>query len=538
LILNESPYITIKGFSSRVYNNDREEIYSYKKSDGTKVCGYSSAALFADVCTRGFWLGARTFPFVTEYEFTLEYKSLFFWPSWEPQRFIPVNSSSFTIIAPTDFKFNTRPSGEIPVAVVTNRKDKTLYTYELSDIPPIAEEDHVFSLGENLISLRFSPGKYTLGDYEFDGSSWQSLGSDCHTMFGACFELNDRQKSMIESIRDESSTQREICDKLHKAPSAETFERGYGDCKDLATLYVSMLRHVGIDAWPALVMSGRQILTDKDFPSLRFNHTIFYAIIDGDTMWADPTNPYCRMGDLPSRDEDIWALSIDSTGGELIKTTVSPPDENCILRKFVIDATGRRTVSINGELSATGNPLCELQRNLDYWEHSKLEEYLITGDFKMSKKIKFDSTDVVSDDETGTVRKIIVNGTIRNAIQSAGGKKFLNIACLSHLRDCEKVKLKDRTLPLDLDYPLSYADSIIFNIPAGWSVEKLPEAVVIDNEFGKMRVNCSVVDNKLIIACNRESYDYCIPPDRIPQFAEYVEVIKDAMPEHIVFLTQ
>ena len=273
LTLSENSYRKIKKFSARVLNADGEEIHSYKKNDGRKICGYSGVALYEDVCQFFYGMTATTYPYLVEYEYEIDLNSLFMWPPWIPQSSIPVISSSYTLITPADFEFHHKTCGDLPEPVVTDKGGKRIYQYSLTDIPPYEDEEFVYFLSEQVMSVRFAAGKYQLDDYFFDGSSWESLGQCCYNMFCSCFTISDEQKALIEAIRDSSETQKEICDRLHDAlrkstryvdievgvrrwqPTVahETFRRGYAVHHVLALMYVCLLCPFGIHASGALL---------------------------------------------------------------------------------------------------------------------------------------------------------------------------------------------------------------------------------------------------------------------------------------------
>lgn len=73
-------------------------------------------------------------------------------------------------------------------------------------------------------------------------------------------------------------------------PASETLELRYGDCKDKTVLLISLLRGLGISAYPALVSTE----TGKDLhnypPSHNlFDHVITYVENAGKSYWLDPT---------------------------------------------------------------------------------------------------------------------------------------------------------------------------------------------------------------------------------------------------------
>lgn len=77
----------------------------------------------------------------------------------------------------------------------------------------------------------------------------------------------------------------------------------YGDCKDLSTILVAMLRALNIDADIALVRRGDNPWVrepDYNLPdSSHFNHAIVRAKVNGKDYWLDPTNPVSSLEPFP-----------------------------------------------------------------------------------------------------------------------------------------------------------------------------------------------------------------------------------------------
>jgi tetratricopeptide (TPR) repeat protein/transglutaminase-like putative cysteine protease len=103
-------------------------------------------------------------------------------------------------------------------------------------------------------------------------------------------------------------------------PPDLTTSRGYGDCKDQATLLVSLLRHWSVRADVALLRSGFSFDTVPELPAIgAFNHAIVY--IPGEpVLWVDPTSEYQRAGSMPSADADRYALIANRETKDLAKT--------------------------------------------------------------------------------------------------------------------------------------------------------------------------------------------------------------------------
>ncbi|BDU71789.1 DUF3857 domain-containing protein [Mesoterricola silvestris] len=112
---------------------------------------------------------------------------------------------------------------------------------------------------------------------------------------------------------------------------AETLKRGFGDCKDQATLLVALLREVGIPARLALLGTGPGRDIDPELPGLNhFDHAI--VVVPGpQPLWIDPTAAYARAGELPFPDQGRWALVVDGATTALVRTPAAASGDNLTL---------------------------------------------------------------------------------------------------------------------------------------------------------------------------------------------------------------
>jgi tetratricopeptide (TPR) repeat protein len=122
--------------------------------------------------------------------------------------------------------------------------------------------------------------------------------------------------------------------------AAEVLSNEYGDCKDKHTLFASLLAAAGIDAYPALMNSARQI--DPDVPSPgQFDHVVTAlpeTAQGGKLVWLDTTTEVAPFGFLMFRLRDKQALVIPSAGSAHLDTTpAEPPFKN--FQTYEINAT-------------------------------------------------------------------------------------------------------------------------------------------------------------------------------------------------------
>ena len=104
--------------------------------------------------------------------------------------------------------------------------------------------------------------------------------------------------------------------------TAKVLQNQFGDCKDKANLFNTLLRSLNLEA--QLVLVPRFSQAHEGIPGLAFNHAISRVKLGGETVWVDTTDDVCRFGMLPPGDPGRKVLVI---GGEEPKLTQLPaPD--------------------------------------------------------------------------------------------------------------------------------------------------------------------------------------------------------------------
>jgi len=129
---------------------------------------------------------------------------------------------------------------------------------------------------------------------------------------------------------------------------ADTLARGFGDCKDKATLLVALLRAAKIPADVALLSTGPGTDVDVALPGLgEFDHAIVRAVVDGKDLWIDATEDLLPAGQLPVRDQGRRALIVAAGTKALTVTPTSTPADNLIreVRTFHLREDGAPAIS-------------------------------------------------------------------------------------------------------------------------------------------------------------------------------------------------
>ncbi len=109
-------------------------------------------------------------------------------------------------------------------------------------------------------------------------------------------------------------------------------ETHFGDCKDLATLTVKILRSLGFESDVAWVFRGKVAPVVTGFGHINFNHAIASVKIKDRQLWVDPTNFQSFAQGVFEDIADRKALVLNAKKIEFRKIEFVPPSES---REFV-----------------------------------------------------------------------------------------------------------------------------------------------------------------------------------------------------------
>lgn len=143
----------------------------------------------------------------------------------------------------------------------------------------------------------------------------------------------------------------------HAAP--DVLANQYGDCKDQTILMISLLRELGIEAYPALISTDNSIDANPELPGLPFDHMITFlpATSENEALWIDTTGEQSLFPGFTRMIEGRKALVVNGKGGEIHTTPVLGLEEN--LANVDIHFSPLENNQANGEVKFSFNGLYE-----------------------------------------------------------------------------------------------------------------------------------------------------------------------------------
>lgn len=509
-----------KKLQAQIRDANGKVVRKLKKNELEDYSAISDYSLYDDHRVRVARLEHNTYPYTIEYWYEIEYDGYITWPSWEPESMgYSVEFSRFEVQVPAHMNVRYRVEGDdIEPFVIPEGKNK-VYRWEVTALHKqttnlLAALSVEFVPDAETISVKVAPE-----DFEIDGSvgdmrSWSSFGTWYHNLNRGRDELPlekaDEVRRVLQGVTDPKEKARKVYDLFQSSTryvsvqlgiggwqtydASYVAERGYGDCKALTNYLKAMLNVAGIEAQPALIHSsnwGSDV--EEDFPNSEFNHVILMLPMPADTLWLEATSQIIPFGEIGSSNEDRFALAVAPMGGTLVRTPASTARQNTRVRTVdvVLDPSGSASAKL--DFSFKGNKQIRVShalvnashRDQLAWFHNVLEIPsfdVVHVDFSQVQSRKPES-------------HILANLKLPRYASQTGTRLFLPTNMLE--RQSFDLPPEDSPEPVHLPYAFLDEDVITYQLPAGYTIEAMPEDVLVETPFANFSVT-HVLENGML----------------------------------------
>ena len=292
------------------------------------------------------------------------------------------------------------------------------------------------------------------------------------------------------------------------------FKNRFGDCKDHATLFSSMLKQIGVNAYPVLIPTTEIPDMNPNIPTpFVFDHEITaIKLKSGRFMFADTTSNVTTFGDLPPMDQGRNVLILVNGKGITAKTPIFPPSKNSISVKEYASVSSVGTLNVKSSLIYSG-------------AYDMYKRYLYSSTSKRKKKdaILKDVMSIVPNARlTGYSFKngnSLTKPYIENfsfAAKNYSGKNGSIIMIRFPLRtrtELTKITAMDkRKYSLKFGYNFSEKTAVYLSFPENYKIVFIPKTVNIRNAAGSFATSYSVKNNTAVFRSYFSVNGYKIKP--------------------------
>ncbi|PKL49759.1 MAG: hypothetical protein CVV42_05335 [Candidatus Riflebacteria bacterium HGW-Riflebacteria-2] len=372
--------------------------------------------------------------------------------------------------------------------------DSIIYTWKFYDLPPIISEPYMPSYRDIVPAVYYSLHK----DFTY-------VHEKLRPMFEKRFQLTEPVKQKVDELIEGANTVHEKIARLYQFcqkeiryisikgnlasnqvghPAEDTLKNRYGDCTDKGMLLATMLKHIGVEAYPVGVRTNDNGRSVREIAIFDDNHCITEVHLDGRIFYLDSTATDYRYPYFRSDDHDVVA---DNTMlGTLKQVPLPPPEDNAvhITRKIGLAADG--TTRIDFESTQNGSSEASFRssaRNLkaeEYEKQIRSQVSALTADYVLELATHTDPLDFNIQFKARSVYTL-------NRFATKSGR-YMIFAIPFFEMSFPEVSLEKRRYNIEYNTSRLRTDQVEIKIPANFGVKYLPPALRIQSPYVEFEV--------------------------------------------------
>lgn len=405
-----------------------------------------------------------------------------------------------------------------------------MFIWEKQDVKPYETENLMPSKREVLARASYSSLKSwdeVEGWFEklFEGAINKSnVESTTNGIINTGDSREDKIKKIYEWVRDEiryEDNEIGFLGGYQPHNCRDTLTLKMGDCKDKTALLVSMLEVIGVTAYPVLV--SREALNVSSPSPYEFYHAIVAIPSGGDYIWLDPTCSYCPYGYIPSSEQGVDVLILSDAKGGFTKTSVDALDKNAVsFADYDVDLNGKGSAIINIGFNETGLAAVTLRKRLREANRDDVKEEMSYIVHEVCTDFELDSYEVL-DSDNDKIFSMTLNVNCDSFASKSGDRLIYDIP--QEELYSSTIDKEERGFPIVIKYNNKYLRNIKIKIPAGYTVNSLPQGYSREESFGSYKFQCHVKDGKIICTEDFSKKEVRLHPTEFEKFKNFYKEV-------------
>ena len=501
---------------------------------------------------------------VIEIKYKISSPYFFHFRSWSFQNTIPVIYSEYTTkMIPlytykyilqgtnklTDFKQFLDPGADRSFNEIVWRDQ--VYVFIKKDIPAFKDEVFITSYKDYIIKLSFQLAEYinSFGYNVAIMTTWPNLIKKLQELpsFGGYLKNCESQaKDIVDTMHLESRSTLDKVERIQKLVKSNFSWDGFstkyssikakdllrlkvGNSADINLFLAGMLNAAGIEANPLIISTRENGKIKVDYPfESSFNYTLVDAIVDGQHIILDATDPLCGFGMIPPRCLNDVGLLIKK-GDEAEWLNFSSPVISSISYTFDLRPNIVKD-SINGKFKILSSGYDALNYRKECLKSSTdFKEEVLTKNLALTDSIKVDNLNQID-------KLFSIKFTANSGVDQIDDK-ILIFPFAGYSFSENPLKQPTRTYPIEMVNKKKRIFTSTIHIPIGYKTINKPENLSIDNDDIKINYMAVIVNDSLVKVAGsyefkRDVYDASSYLD----LKKYFNTIIDKFNEKLIFI--
>ncbi len=447
----------------------------------------------------------------------------------------PLAYGEYVLVTPKAraFYFNEPPAPGVR-ATVEVRGDERVYRFVSRDVPTVQPEALQPPWTEVLGHVHVSTYK-----------SWDEMGrwywGLVRDQFVPDDEVRRRAERLTAGLKDDAAKVRAIYDYVVENTRyvalefgihgykpyrcAQIFARGFGDCKDKATLIVTMLGALGIKATPVIVRTDQKGDIEASPASLApFDHMIAY--VPSLDLYLDGTAEYSGSLELPAMDRGAMALQVNEGAAKLVHLPDPPASASVNGNRFEASVAADGSAELDWHVDVSGVEASEWRARFhaEATRKHRVQE-AISSFLPGGEVISVDAGNLDNLEENVAMR---IRGKVSQFARPDGDTLSVPLGRKEHMvRDY--APLATRTLGVRLPARWTEQDEWLIRLPTGAKARTVPPAARGSGPFGAYALDVESTGNALHVKTTVTFSQSRIAAADYPAFRAWCEEVDRAL---------
>jgi tetratricopeptide (TPR) repeat protein/transglutaminase-like putative cysteine protease len=311
---------------------------------------------------------------------------------------------------------------------------------------------------------------------------------------------------------------------------AQIFARGFGDCKDKATLIVTMLKELGIPATIVIVRTQNRGDFDTDPASLApFDHAIAY--VPSLDRYLDGTAEFTGSTELPAMDRNALALQVNEGHPKLVHLPDPPASASVTSKKVeaTISTEGAATIDWRTDVSGVSASSWRARYHADSTRKQRIQEDL-GGEFSGLDIDKLEAGDLEDLEKPVSLH---VRGKAAQFARREGDMLSIPVGPPEHMVR-EFAPLSERKLDERLYTQSTTENDWTVKTQGGGRVVSAPKPVDIQSPFGRFVLTVESGAGSVHVKSSLRLTRLRVPVAEYPALRAWCEQVDRALSQRVV----
>lgn len=513
IVIPYSKLIKVSNIKACIKDSNGRIVNKLEKNDVIEKSSISDFSFYEDDYVKEFTLKHNSYPYTIIYSYQVQQTEFLYIDYWTPiiDEKIPTLSANLKVTMPLQNRIAYKNQ------YVNNPSIDTIgnlisYQWNTSYVNLVNHELLSPPLSELIPNVAITPYEF---NYIKAGTckDWISYGNWHYELIQGITDLPDNEKSNVASLTADLTNDVEKIRTLYHYlqdntryinisietgglkpyPAVYVAQNKYGDCKALTNYFKALLDYVGIKSYYTMVFAGNPIKEiNKEFPSQQFNHVILFVPCKEKDIWLDCTSN-AAFNYLGTFTQNRDAFIVDFHNSRFVQTPALTPSDVLETRKIEInykqqEANVKFKNIYKGDMYES---ILVLAKNFNASEKSK-----IVADKLVDEGFQLIDYQISTTERDSTQINLNYEVSTQNIYNHYGNDILLSNITFS-IPHFEKPEI--RTLPVQIDYPISMIDTLIYEIPFGYELNTNNLEHNISARFGIYRFNGFENEGKLVV---------------------------------------